>query len=377
MSRLFLLFLLIATCDLTDGQFLFTPKKPISVRRSWLDVHETIQLTDSIPYSAIRIIDSRYDTTIIGFHVSGFLVLEDAKKPASLQHVIDRYYSRLCMPGRDTLLIQLDKLSIQDYVMNDTSWMMTSGALSFSRYIGRAGQYTYQGTVDTLMMEKYSDHSYKEHQNGKRLNFEFWDWYLLRLCEAMIRNQPDYKPRADEQQLFTLDEIIKDGLQKRNKPILTTDSLKSGFYREFSEFVNNAPSVACAPDSLHRQLKAMHYRVDGKPLKGVPDGSFWGFSDGHRIFIWHEYNFYQLERRDAGFYISPTLDAKRRDTKRLGWNFLIGLASITASIASRSDINLDAFDAIPEPSVPMIRLQLWNAFAAGLQLDWDSGVVTF
>jgi len=377
MSRLFLLSLLIASCNIGDGQFIFTPKKPISVVRTWIEAHETIQLTDSIPFSAIRIIDSRYDTTIIGFHVNGFLVLEDAKKPATLQHVMDRYYGRLCTPGRDTLIIQLEKLSIQDYVMNDTSWMMTSGALSFKRYAGRDGQYTYLGTVDTLMMEKYSDHSYEAHQNGKRLNFEFWDWYLLRLCEAMILNQPDYKPRADEQRLFSMEEIRTAGLQKRNKPILATDSLRSGFYREFSEFVNNAPSVACDPDSLHRQLKAMHYRVDGKPVKDTPDGSYWGFSDGHRIFIWHEYNFFQLERRDAGFYISPTLDAKRRDSKRLGWNFLIGLASITTSIASRSDINLDGFSAIPPPSVPVIRLQLWNAFAAGLQLDWDSGVITF
>jgi hypothetical protein len=108
-----------------QGQFIFTAKKHISIFRSTIDKNESIQLRDSIPYAYIRIIDSRYDTAGIGFFLDSYLILEGSSHIAALQNIMDHYYFPLCKPGSDTLIIQLEKLSIQDQVIRDTGLVIT------------------------------------------------------------------------------------------------------------------------------------------------------------------------------------------------------------------------------------------------------------
>ena len=65
MKHLLYFLLIIFVCLNAGAQFIFTPKKPIQTLKQTIEKHEGIRLTDSIPFSAIRIIDSRYDTTTI------------------------------------------------------------------------------------------------------------------------------------------------------------------------------------------------------------------------------------------------------------------------------------------------------------------------
>ena len=46
-----------------SAQFIFIPEEPVKASSGTIEKHEGIQPTDSIPFSAILIIDSRYDTT--------------------------------------------------------------------------------------------------------------------------------------------------------------------------------------------------------------------------------------------------------------------------------------------------------------------------
>lgn len=364
-----------------SAQFIFTPKKPIKTIHLAIDEHEGIQLKDSIPFSAIRLIDSRYDTTIIGFWLDSYIALKDSIQPLALQHIINKYYHRLYTPGKDTLLIQLEKLNIQDAVIRDTNFILTAGYVSSKQYIGNNNSYKYYGVVDTLLKEKFNRKTtYSAHRNGKHMNMEFWDYYLLRLCEAMIKGAivgDDCSVKVANK-YFTAEEVKQMGLQKRNKPILTADSLKPGFYRNFTEFVNNDPTFLYENnESLKKLLEVMHYRVGKNVSHEAPDTSYWGYCDGKNLYIRYRYDFYQLEKKDGDFYVAPTLDARRRDLNSAGWDLLIGLAALTTGIATKEGVTFEGFSVIHPPNIPMIVLSVEGNNILGLQLDWDTGKITY
>ena len=121
----------------------------------------------------------------------------------------------------------------------------------------------------------------------------------------------------------------------------------------------------------------MNYRVGKNISNEEPDTSYWGFCDGRNIFVRYLFSFYQLERKDCGFYISPTLDARRQEINHAGLNLLIGLAALTGSIAAKSSPEFGGFNAIPSPEIPLIILKSKDLLIVGLQLDWDTGLITF
>ena len=134
------------------AQFIFTSKKAVETRQTTIDKYEVIHLKDSIPFSYIKIIDSRYDTSIIGFYIDGYLALKDSTQPLGLQHVVDKYYHSLYTPGKDTLLIQLEKLSLQDRIFDeDTNDICTIGNIRCKIYAGNNNQYKFLNNADTLM----------------------------------------------------------------------------------------------------------------------------------------------------------------------------------------------------------------------------------
>ena len=171
----------------TSAQFIFRSKKPISTNRALIDKYEGNQLKDSIPFSNIIIVDSRYDTTGLGFYLDGYLVLNNVSALAGLQQTMDKYYHPICQADKDTLIIQLEKLSIQDVVLRDTNFALTAGYVKAKLYRGRKNAFSYFGSMDTLFQEKYSYEHYNYHKNGKHSNYEYWDFYLLRLYEAVIK----------------------------------------------------------------------------------------------------------------------------------------------------------------------------------------------
>ncbi len=369
-----------ALLNSVGAQFIFIPKKPIVSFSGLIDKYESCRLKDTLPFSYIRIIDSRYDTTIIGLYLDGYLALKDTSQPLALQHTVDKYYYSLYTPGKDTLIIQLEKLSIQDDVIRDTNFIITAGYISCKKYSGTGNTYRYMGSADTMMYDKFHYATiFKSHKNGKHTNYEFWDYYLLRLCEAMITNASQFNNTIDSnQQQYTVENIKQEGLLKRQKPILTDTILKPGFYNNFSEFENNSPGFTYdSASALPKLLELMHYHVLKNISNEAPDTSYWGFCDGKKLFVRYAYNFYQLERKDAAFYIAPTLDARRRDVKTAGWDLLLGLATLSAGIATKSGLDFDGFGAVPEPTVPYIVSKIDNANAWGLQLDLDTGNVSY
>jgi hypothetical protein len=363
------------------AQFIFTSKKPVSIFRTSIDKYELIQLKDSIPFSHIRIIDSRFDTTGIGFYMDGYLVLNGTSQPAALQNIMEQYYSRLYKSGTDTLIIQLEKLSIQDKVILESGFIATLGTIKASFYRGKNNVYQCIGSADTLLQESYDfEKGFKPHKNGNHTNYEFWDYYLLRLLETMIlKASADYSYGSDSSSgNVSVDEIRTTGLTKREIPILKADSLRPGFYRNFLEFESNNPTFNFVnAEALKNVLAVMHYRVGKEISNEEPDTSYWGLCTGKKIFIRYKYNFFQVSRRDGEFYITPTLDARRREMKEETWNLIIGLAALGGGIAAGAGPQFSGFNALQAPEIPMVLLKSGDYPVLGLQLDWDTGNITW
>lgn len=145
---------IVLTSFTSSAQFIFASKKPIETLKESIDKYESIQLKDSISFSATRIIESRYDTTGIGFYSAGYLVLKDSSQPLALQHIINKYYQPLYTSGKDTLIILLDKLIMQDAIMRDTGFIYTAGSVSCRQYTGGNNSYKYYSSVDTILNKK-------------------------------------------------------------------------------------------------------------------------------------------------------------------------------------------------------------------------------
>jgi len=378
-----LLFLLIlfSCISQTRAQFIFKPKKPVRTEKAWLDKYERSELKDSLPFSNILIVDSRYDTLDIGFVFSHYLELREVSPTAAWKQLINIYYHSICcLSEKDTLVIQLEKLNIQEDLIFDSAFICEAGYMKATLYAGHGDSYSYIGSIDTLIQEKYSNRHFEAHMHGKHHNLEFWDYYLLRLFDAAIGKAaaPADTSLQHSNLSYSLEEISKSGLTKRNKPILKGDSLHQGFYRDFTEFVNNNPTfVYVNEEALHNLLVVMHYRTGKNMSTEAPDTTYWGYCDGKNIYIRYAYDFFQLERKDDEYYLSPTLDANRVDGNRAGLNLLLGLAALSTSIAAKSSPELGGFNAVKSPDIPLVILKSRDVPIIGIQLDWDTGAITY
>lgn len=161
-------------------------------------------------------------------------------------------------------------------------------------------------------------------------------------------------------------------------PVLNVKRPEPGFYKNFGEFKNNTPSVVVRDDtSLLQMLAMLHYNVNGNTYTIIPDISYWGFYDGTKYYVRHNFSFYQLEQRDGAFYIAPTLDVARRNGSRLARNALTGLAVLTTGFAITREIYLDGFSTFRKLDVPKIVIDQSGPDLLGLVLDWDTGKITF
>lgn len=358
------------------GQSLFKAKKPVKTYEESIYKREQILINNPIPFSGIRVIDSRYDTTCIGINVDGYLIPAESGKPLALQQFIDKYFHPLYTAGNDSLLIQFEKLVTQSDLIMEQDFILTAGYISCKLYIGSNNAYKYYDSVTVLISEVYDwETTWRSHKYGRRFSLQNWAWNLLRLCEHLLKRP--FIVTGNTAKYFTEEEIRQEGLAKRNKPILKTQNINPGIYRNFSEFVNNEPSSMSENIDSILKLPAIESRrsENGKRVE-TPGSGYWGYCDGKNVFIRSGNNLYQLERRDGNFYMAATLDALRRQRNREGLNLLIGVTDLGVGIAVKEGVSFKGFNTIKMPKIPSIILSLEGSPVVGILLDWDTGFIT-
>jgi hypothetical protein len=247
-----------------------------------------------LPFSAIKIIDSRFDTSKIGFlPVNNFIY--DKKnvfrkirfkggitKP--MEEYYNDYYKNSFQQNGFELLIIMKRfwLSGVDYKrdkrigLTNSLEVATNLYFKWEYYIGKDGHYLPVKRIDTLMqvsgdLAEYIDEEFNERRLSR---FKFALKAMIELFDfekavAMFDKQPQKK----------MDEIIGFNKRRNELIVLKDSSFKKGIYMSFEEFKNNNPSIKDYKEEKTRYqvFKSEKYLTD---LKGNIISDYWGYSDG-------------------------------------------------------------------------------------------------
>lgn len=363
------------------AQFIFTSTHAINERKAQLDLRERTFLKDSIPFAGIRVVDGRFDTTMIGFIYRQMLALwGPGDRPLSLQQFVEEQYQTLCTPGDDSLVLFLDKLYIHENPNPDDhfrdGWVITC-----KLYYGKNNNYDFL-TRASIYDNPVNPGSVKRvDASGKKYSdVTFWDNYLLDAFDEVIKKAATcYRAKCGTTHYcVNLQSLADSAIEKRKIPVLQTDSLKPGFYHDFNEFKNNAPGFTyTSKESLEKLLKIMHYTREKQTSdEAMPDTMYWGFCDGHSVFVRCKFNFFQIERHDATWYVTATLDYMRKSSGKDLLNALTGIAVLGVGVLAGT-LDMDAFRIFNNSGVPFIPVRLGDDVNLGLQLDWNTGKIVF
>lgn len=250
-----------------------------------------------LPFEKINIIDSRFDTTKVGFIPTDIEFIHDKrnffkkvrfKDSKSVAGAIEKYYNDYYQNSFTengfTLLIVMKRFWVSgiDYRTAqaiDLTYNADSDDNLYCKweyYIGKNDLYLPVKRVDTIMdtddeLSQYLDEDFSERRLGK---FKFLLKTLIELYdfEKGINNY-ELKPKKSISE-------IRDYNEKRfDLPVLKQPILNKGVFLSYNDFKNNQPSI------LNFVEKKMHYSIT-KAERYLTDSAgnninnYWGYSDG-------------------------------------------------------------------------------------------------
>jgi hypothetical protein len=205
-----------------------------------------------LPFETIKIIDSRFDTSKLGFRISrGFLIFEKILlKPdieTGIEKFFNEYYQHNFTPNGNVLLISIKKLWINN--MPNRQGEQERNVLSnlshqdiyakFEYYFGSVNAYVPLKRIDTIFQitpdKKVEDYDPKDENKLPFLCFA-----LEKMAENF--NYGQYIKDFEKKKKMSVEDIEKYNATIKNIPILN-EPTKKGVFLTFNEFKNNLPSV--------------------------------------------------------------------------------------------------------------------------------------
>ena len=267
-----------------------------------LTAQRTAPAEIKFPFSSIRIIDSRFDTSKIGFLPVDNIIQDKRNvfrkirfkggivKP--LQKYYNDYYKNSFKQNGFELLIVMKRFWVSgvDYtrdkriVLTNSLEATTNLYCKWEYYLGNDGHYLPVKRLDTIMqvndeIAQFIDEEFDERRLGK---FKF-------LLKAMIELN-DFEKKAemfDRLPNKTIEEILNFNAKRNELIVLKDSAFKKGIYLSFEEFKNNKPSIVDYKEEKTRYkiFKAERYLTDSQ---GNLINNYWGYSDGE-IFRYGKY----------------------------------------------------------------------------------------
>ena len=251
----------------------------------------------SLPFESIRIIDSRFDTSKIGF-IPVINILHDKRsifrkfrfkdgvaKP--LQEYYNKYYKNLFQHNGFELLIVMKRFWIsgvdvsRDKRIEFTNSLdvNTSFYIKWEYYLGKDGKYLPVRRTDTIAHLNESDYKYLSENFDERKLAP-----IKCLLKAMIELYDFDKKLLQFDKLpgKTMEEITAYNIKRNEVKALKDSVLQRGIYLSFDEFKNNAPSIKDFNEEKmkYKSFKSERYLTD---LQGNLISEYWGFSDGQNF----------------------------------------------------------------------------------------------
>jgi hypothetical protein len=210
-----------------------------------------------LPFESINVIDSRSDTSKLGFIMSGRRLITGISmfqkvtlKPGiatGIEQFYNEYYKDNFSKNAKTLLISIRKLWIDNmpdrhgkFQKNDIERSSQQNIYAkFEYYSGSENEYTPLKRIDTVFqLTTYIKVEDYDASNEKKLPF------LCFALEKMIENinyEQFIKNIANEKKMI-IEDIKKYNDNSKNIAILN-ETIKKGVFKTFDEFKNNQPSI--------------------------------------------------------------------------------------------------------------------------------------
>ena len=294
---LFLLFTFLFLFFKVNGQFpggiSFSPEN-LHVKEYNFKVNKNAPDSIKLPFSSVRIIDSRFDTSKIGFIYSRALLKDGmhAYKKLQFKHGLaksiedycNKYYNNSFQNTGFDLLIIIKKFWLSGIELSKIGSLKitenidagTTLHVKWEIYLGKDKQYLAFKRIDTILKNSFGN-QLKNLPGKEDIIFKFADFSSV--INSLIEKYNFSKAIAvfNERENKTLSQISDYNQQRFSLPILRDKASPDGIFYSFEEFVANKPSV------IHFNEKITKYSTFKKEeyLTTLNDSlitGYWGYS---------------------------------------------------------------------------------------------------
>lgn len=294
---LLLLFSFFFLFPYVNGQFTreigFSPQN-LSVKEYNFKVTKNAPDSIKLPFSSIRIIDSRFDTSKIGFIYSRAFIKDGmhAFKKLQFKHGLtksiedycSRYYNNSFQNTGFDLLIIIKKFWLSGIEFSKTGSLKitenidagTTLHVKWEFYIGKDKQYLAFKRIDTILKNSFGN-QLKNLPGKDDIIFKFADFGSV--INSLIEKYNFSKAIAvfNDRENKTLSQISDYNQQRFSLPILRDSASPDGIFYSFEEFVANKPKI------IHFKEKTTKYSNFKKEeyLTSLKDSlitGYWGYS---------------------------------------------------------------------------------------------------
>lgn len=254
-----------------------------------LTVEESIDSVQ-LPFASIKIIDSRFDTSKIGFNITQdfYHGQKDPFKKIrftggvanSIEKYYNDYYQKSFQKNGFILLIVMKKFWISDISSYERQGKffrpqnLKQLYYKWEYYIGKDSNYLPVKRIDNIY-----DFS-KNLPGNSKYKDEFKEKYMPEikaLLKSMIESIDFEKAKIafETAGKKTLNEILVYNNKRFQLPILKDKNIKMGVFLNFDEFKNNTPSEELIRQELKHKFKGPYILKDQKSGKELDE--YWGF----------------------------------------------------------------------------------------------------
>lgn len=256
----------------------------------------------SIPFSAIKVIDARFDKTNIGVFTTDFTRPFNKQKkqevsfPDSLKTYLPLAIEKIGVLDRsknDTLVLLIKRFRLADRFRDEIADAYNPELflnISLSFYELKDNDYHKILSVDDIQTSVMGKEAIVSNSDAERLRKESF--------LEILSNLFDNKNWQSSAIAFNYSDIQL-GLDKRfDLPVLRDTLHVSGLYKSFDEFKNNKPSLSNVKFTIK---KGIHDKVLDSNNVSINLKNYWGASIDNQPYILFRGMFCKLIKSDNGF----------------------------------------------------------------------------
>lgn len=244
------------------------------------------------PFSAIKIIDSRFDTSFIGFDYNVLGGKRTSFKKMRLKggnaSAIEKYYNDYYKNSFDSsifsLVIVIKKFWVSLYDYDANKQLVMHGNRNISRripckweyYLCKNEEYLPIKRIDTIWKLNADISQYIDQEFGEKRQ-QFIKFALKAMIEML-----DYSKAIavfEQQAKKSMNEINEYNSSRFTIPVLIDDNISKGVFLNFTQFRNNKPGIIKFREDKTK-YKLVREEIYIEDENGKQINPYWGYFDG-------------------------------------------------------------------------------------------------